>query len=135
CHNLLTVEKEIETPFEQVDELILCRMDMRRNECFGRKGRVPGKRTLAQRFRNISLAQNIPDNAFDARTGLGDTCGQRLHSFPPSPLVMPLPRLRPMQRSVVEAITAGLFTLSRLPMRNIFRITVFRRGADHDMRA
>src|SRR5262249_50046173 len=66
-HNLLTVEKEIETPFEQVDELILCRMDMRRNECFGRKGRVPGKRTLAQRFRNISLAQNIPDNAFDAR--------------------------------------------------------------------
>src|ERR1043166_4747767 len=70
-------------------------MDMRRNERPWRKCRMPGKRTLAQRFRNISLPQNIPDNAFDAGIGLGDACGQCLHCVPPILFMMPLPRLRP----------------------------------------
>src|SRR5262245_54324557 len=102
-HDIPALENEIKTSLEKVDELVLRWMDMRRDECPRGKRRMPGKRTLAQRLRNVSLSQNIPDNAFDAGTGLGDACGQRLHLSSPITGLMPPPRLRLMQRSVVQA--------------------------------
>src|SRR5262245_32721324 len=88
--HVLAIEEQIEAPLEEINELVLSWMDMRRDKRPWRKCRMPGKRALAQRFRNVSLPENIPDNAFDAGTGLGDACGQRLHSVPPFMFLMPL---------------------------------------------
>src|SRR5262249_51081627 len=102
CDPVPSLQREIEAPLEEVNELVLRWMDMRRNECPRRKRRMPGKRALAQRFRNVSLPQNIPGNAFDAGTGLRDACGQRLHWPSPITVLMPPPRPRLMQRSVIQ---------------------------------
>jgi hypothetical protein len=63
---------------------------------------MPGKRTLAQRFRYVSLSQNIPDYAFDAGTGLGNACGQRLHFRPSDPVYDATAEARLMQRDLVQ---------------------------------
>src|SRR5262245_29111094 len=43
---ILAVQEEIKTSFEKVNEFVLRRMDMWRNECLWRKRCMPGKRAL-----------------------------------------------------------------------------------------
>src|SRR5262245_46065025 len=78
---LFTVQQEIETAFEHVDEFILSRMDMRRNEGGRRKGGVPGKRAIRQVLRQIRLTEDIPNNAVNPSAGLGDACAEHICSL------------------------------------------------------
>src|SRR5215469_17222122 len=83
-NDVLAVEHEIETALEHVDELVLRRMDVRRHERAGRKSRVPGKRTLADSLRHVSLAKNIPGDAVETAAGFGDSRREILHLSSPS---------------------------------------------------
>src|SRR3974377_1360384 len=75
----MPIEQKIKPPFEHVDELILCRMNMRRHRGSWRKGRMPGERALADLLGHVGLAENIPADPVDAGTRLGDACSKRLH--------------------------------------------------------
>src|SRR3954463_10050085 len=52
---LLAVEPEIEPALEDVEVLVLRRMDVRWHEGFGREGRVPGEGALGQALRHVGL--------------------------------------------------------------------------------
>src|SRR5215213_9447402 len=73
---LAPVDDHVHASLEHVDVLVLGWMNVRRHEGAGRKRCVPGERVLAQRFRHIGLAEDVPDDTLEAGRGLGDACGQ-----------------------------------------------------------
>src|SRR5215469_7598563 len=113
-NDIFSVEHEIETPFEHIDEFVLRRVDVRRHESAGRKRGVPGKRTLAHRLRHVSLTENIPDNTVKPGPGFGYSRCEFLHriiSFAnrdQAALRRPLAAIASSTRSVMVSASAGL---------------------------
>jgi hypothetical protein len=64
-NELAPLEYQVEPAVEQVDELVLGRMNVRRHEGAGRKCRVPGKGIFGKLLRHVGLAENIPGNTVD----------------------------------------------------------------------
>jgi hypothetical protein len=77
------VDHQIEAALEHVDEFVLRRVNVRRHESAGRKRRVPGKRTIADRLRHVNLAENIPDDVVNAGAGFGYSRRKLLHRVIP----------------------------------------------------
>ncbi len=76
---VLAVDQQVETALEDVDELVLRGMDMRRHEGARWECGVPGERILAQLLGYVNLAQDIPHDAVDTGVCLGHACRHRLH--------------------------------------------------------
>ena len=76
------VEHQFELALEHVDELVLRRVDMRRHERVGRKGRVPGEGALANFLGHVGLTENVPGDVVEALASLGDT-GRQCHVHVP----------------------------------------------------
>ena len=68
------VQEQVEPALQHVDELVLVRVDMRRDEGAIGKGRMPRERGVADLQRHIGLAENVPDDAVHAVSGLGHSC-------------------------------------------------------------
>ena len=66
-NEIAAIDQKIETAFEHVNELVLGRMDVRRHERAGWQSRVPGKRIFTELLWHIGLAEDVPDDAVDAR--------------------------------------------------------------------
>src|ERR1700743_85703 len=75
------IEHEVEPSLEDVEILVLGRMDVRRHESAGRTSRVPRGAVRAAGFRHIGLAEDVPANALDAFIGAGDAGDFVFHCY------------------------------------------------------
>ena len=120
--DILAVENEIKTSLEKVDELVLRWMDMRRTNV---PGEVCARKT---NFRStISGHKSVPEysrHAFDAGTGLGDACGQRLHSSSPIIGFDAAAEASADAALCCSSMTASVFLLSKASQERCFRFKV-----------